>query len=116
MNKLDLSKIKDLPHHPLFKDFPEDLKDPVRFLPIEKEIDKIMYSDHKHATVKGFIKCKRCQEKFEKKRTYIKDLGFKGIEQYQMWKKIMLIIHQEKDFVLKRQKYLNQQKNILKLN
>lgn len=100
MNKYDLSKIKDLPTHPLFKDFPEDLKDPDCFLKIEKKIDKIMYSDHKHNTVKGFVKCKSCQAKFEKKRAYIKELGFKGIEQYQMWKKIMSILLKEKDFIL----------------
>lgn len=101
MEKLDLNKIKDLPAHPIFKDFPEDLKDPACFLKIEKKIDKIMYSDHKHKTVKGFMNCMRCQEKFQHKRDYINSLGFKGIEQYQMWKKIMGIIHNEKDFVLR---------------
>jgi len=99
--KADLSNIKDLPTHPLFKDFPEDLKDPKCFLKIEKAIDKIMYSDHKHSSVKLFVKCKRCQEKFMKKREYINTLGFKGIEQYQLWKKVMLILNQEKDFILR---------------
>jgi len=101
MEKLDLSKVKKLPNHPLFKDFPKELKDPKCFLKIERKIDAIMYSDHKHNTVKGFVNCKRCQEKFKKKREYILSLGFKGIEQYQMWKRIMTIIHQEKDFVLR---------------
>jgi hypothetical protein len=98
--KADLSKIKDLPTHPLFKDFPEKLKDPKCFLKIEKAIDKIMFSDHKHSTVKEFVNCKRCQVKFEKKREYIRDQGFKDIQQYQMWKKIQGIIYKKQDFYL----------------
>lgn len=100
MEKLDITKIKDLPKHPLFKDFPKDLKDPKCFLKIEKKITKIMHSDHQHSTVKSFTNCERCQEKFQHKRGYIKSLGFKGIEQYQMWQKIMVIINNKKDFVL----------------
>ena len=101
MEKLDVSTIpKKLKGHPLFKDFPKDLKDPKRFIPIQKKIDQIMHSDHQHVTVKGFVNCKRCQTKFQKKRVYIKELGFKGIEQYQMWVRIMVIINNKKDFLL----------------
>ena len=100
MKKLDTSTLKELKLHPLFADFPEELKEPKMFMVVEKKIDKIMFSDHTHETVKGFVNCKRCQEKFNKKREYIKSLGFKGVEQYQMWKKIQTIIHNEKDFKL----------------
>ncbi len=93
-----MKKVKD---HPLFKNFPKELKNPEKFMPIQKEIDKIMYSDHNHKTVKGFVDCKRCQAKFQKKREYIKSLGFTGIEQYQMWQRIMVIIIQDKNFILK---------------
>lgn len=101
MNKLDTTKLKDLKSHPLFKDFPKELKSPKCFIPIQTKIDQIMYSDHKHATVKGFVSCKRCQYKFQKKREYIKSLGFKDMAQFQMWQKIQTIMLQEKDFILK---------------
>ena len=100
MKKYDVSKIKDLPTHPLFKDFPEELKDPDCFMKIEKKIDSIMHSDHKHKLIKAFVKCKRCQDKVKKKGEYIRSLGFTGVEQFQMWQKIMTILINEKDFKL----------------
>ena len=100
MNKYDVSKIKDLPTHPLFKGFPEELKDPDCFLTIEKKIDRIMRSHHRHKLIKAFVKCKRCQDKVKKKGEYIRGLGFTGVEQYQMWKKIMAILINQKDFTL----------------
>lgn|SRR3990167_2871609 len=100
MQKIDPKEASKLPTHPLFKDLPKELKDPKCFMPIERKLTRIMYSDHKHATVKGFVKCKRCQAKFMKKREELKKLGFKGVEQYQGWKRIMTIIHNEKDFVI----------------
>lgn len=101
MEKLDITSIpKNLKPNPLFKGISKELKNPKCFMPIERKLARIMYSDHKHDTIKAFTKCSRCQEKFNKKRAEIKKLGFSGVEQYQMWRKIMFIIHNKKDFVL----------------
>ena len=59
-----------------------------------------MISDHKHATIKQFIKCKRCQAKVQKKTEMIKELGFKDFVQYQNWKKIMQIMINKKNLTL----------------
>ena len=97
-NKLDLKTVPDLKPHPVFKDLPEDLKDPKNFKGIEKKLSDVLISDHKHATIKSYLKCKRCQDKFQKRHQMIRDLGFKDYEQYTMWRKVMTIISNKQDF------------------
>ena len=85
---------------PLLEGIPEEFKDPKKYKEIEKKLAKLMISDHEHKTMKAFNKCKRCQAKFHKKRQAILDLGFKSIQQYQQYKKIMLIIINKKPLFL----------------
>lgn len=80
------TKLKD---HPLFKDFPQKLKNPKCFKDIEHKLAMILYSDHSHPTIKSYVKCKRCQIKLQKRREVLKELGFSGVEQYMMWRKVM---------------------------
>jgi len=79
---------------------PDELKDPKNFSKIEKKLANIMVSDHKHATIKQFMKCKRCQVKMRKKQETMKELGFKDFEQYQNWRKIMAIISNKQNLAL----------------
>jgi hypothetical protein len=85
-------KIAKAKVNPIFEGLSDDLKDPKQFKSIEKKIANIMLSDHKHRKVAVFMNCKRCQVKLEKKRALIRDLGFRDVQQYQGWKKIMGII------------------------
>jgi len=57
-------------------------------------------SDHKHRQIATFVKCKRCQDKFKKKRAMINELGFESVNQYQNWKKVMMIVVQKKELIL----------------
>ena len=100
MNKFTQKQIKDAQSHPIFKGLSDDLKDPKKFKSIEKKISNVMVSDHKHRTIKAFIKCKRCQTKLKKKRELLDKLGFKNQEQYQMWRKVMGIISNKEELVL----------------
>lgn len=101
MNKLTLKEInKKGKPDPIFDGLSDDLKDPKTFKRIEKKLADVIVSDHKHATIKAYMGCKRCQEKFQKRHKMIRDFGFTGTEQYQKWKKIMLIISQKQDIKL----------------
>ena len=96
--KVKSSEVGELKPMPILKDLPEKLKDPKCFEPIEKKIWLMMKSDHKHRTISGFNKCKRCQAKRKKRNEYIKETGFKNYEQYIKWRRIMSIIHNKEDF------------------
>lgn len=87
-----------LKEHPVFKDLPETLKDPKQYKLIENKLRAIMVSDHKHKSAKTFINCKRCKDKFDKRSKAIRDYGFKDYHQYLMWKRVMEIIKNAKDF------------------
>lgn len=100
MNKFTLKQIGDAKINPILASLPDELKDAKKFATIEKKIANIMVSDHKHRKVASFVKCKRCQAKFEKKREYIKSLGFNDIQQYQLWKKVMFLIINKGELVL----------------
>ena len=99
MKKLSLKKINKLDEHPQLKNLPEELKDPARFEEIERELMKIMLSDHSHAgarkPLQSFLNCKRCHDKMIKKRRRIDELGFESYEQYLLWKKVNSIIINE---------------------
>lgn len=99
MEKIDLKTVsKDIKPNPIFKDMPDKLKDPKLFKDIERRLRMSLISDHKHDTIKTYKKCKRCQDKFNKRHSLIKELGFKDIRQYMEWKKIMSIIVQKRNF------------------
>lgn len=96
--KIKSSEVGKLKEHPVLKDLSDELKDVDKYKPIEKDLRTIMISDHKHKTPKAFINCKRCKEKFDKRKKALKDYGFKDYQQYLMWRKVMEIISQNKDF------------------
>lgn len=100
MQKLDLKTVGKLKPHPLFKGLPEELKDPKCFNKIEKKLSGFLKADHVHKNVKEFVTCAWCQEGMKKRQQAMKDYGFKNIQQYFEWKKIMSIIKSKKDFKL----------------
>ena len=89
---LDYKAIAKLKVADVMKDIPTKLKNPKCYLEIERKLARVMLSDHKHSTISGFTKCKRCQAKHHKRREMIKEIGFKTLEQYMGWKRIMDII------------------------
>lgn len=100
MDKLTNKQIGNAKVNPVFKGLSDDLKDPKNFKKIENKLARVMLSDHKHRTIGGFHLCKRCQKRFEKKREMLKELGFESINQYQNWKKIMMILLKKERLVL----------------
>ena len=100
MNKFTQEQIGKAKVNPIFKGLSDELKDPKNFKKVEKKIANVMVSDHKHSTIKAFTNCIRCQNKLTKKRETIYKLGFKDINQYQNWKKIMGYIINKKELVL----------------
>lgn len=97
---LDYKKVAKLKVQEVMKDLPTKLKNPERYADIENKLNWIMVSDHKHKTIKSFTQCKRCQAKHQKKREAILEFGFKSIEQYMGWKRIMDIIINEKSIMV----------------
>lgn len=99
MQKLDLSQIpNNIKPNPIFKGLSSDLKDPKAFKKIEKKLQSILKADHKHKTASSYAKCEECNKNREERKKTMKDLGFKSIQQYMEWKKIMTIIINKKDF------------------
>jgi len=98
--KVDLSNLHELPTHPIFNNLPEKLKDSACYAEVETRLRNVMFSDHKHATVKGMVRCKRCRDKLQKRQQMMKEEGFESFQQYLEWKKIMNIIIAKKDFVI----------------
>lgn len=102
MKKLDIKTVSKLKPNPIFKGLPEALKDPTCYAKIEKQIQDIVRVDkgHIHKTVKAYVKCKKCLEKYEKRKAFIRELGFTDYKQYMEWKKIMSIIISQRDIQL----------------
>lgn len=98
MKKLSIDEISKPKKDPLFKGFPADMKTVEMYDKVEKALAKCMFSDHKHDNIKQFANCKRCGAKRERRKSLIKEFGFKSTEQYLQWKKIMTIIKNKKDF------------------
>ncbi len=96
--KIKPSEYGELKNHPVFEGLPDELKDIKKYKQIEKKLQLIMVSDHKHTKVSSFVGCKRCLAKMKKKSAAIRDYGFKDYQQYAIWKKVMIIIYNEKDF------------------
>ena len=102
MNKLTLKQInKSNKPNPIFKGLPESLKDPKIYEETEKKLILILKSDHKHKTASSYTKCKECNAKREERKNLMKKIGFKSIQQYMEWKKIMTIINDKKNFQIK---------------
>lgn len=101
MEKLDLTTVPKLKPNPIFKGMPAKLKDPKNYKEIETKLQRCLISDHKHKTLKTYMKCERCQAKFQKRKVMMKEMGFKDGMQYAEWKKIMSIIINEKSFQLR---------------
>lgn len=101
MQKLDLQTVPKLKFNPIFKDLPESLKDPKCFKRIEKKLNAILNSDHKHKTVTGYVTCAWCSEKRTERYKLMEKIGFTSIGQYMDWKKVMTIISKKKNFQVK---------------
>lgn len=102
MQKLNIEEVnKKRKPDPLFKGMPKTLKDPKCYERIEKQLQELLKSDHKHKTASSYVKCKECQEKYQLRKTKMKEIGFKSISQYMAWKKIMNIIINKKSFQLR---------------
>ena len=100
MKKITLKQIGSAKVNPVFKDLPDELKDPKKFRKIEDKIMATMVSDHKHRKMENFMKCERCIAKRKRKLKAIKDFGFQNTEQYQNWKKVMTIIISKQNLYL----------------
>lgn len=74
---------------------PDTLKTPKEYLRIEKTLKRIMVSDHAHAKVSAFLKCKRCKAKLDKRREFIKKEGFADFQEYLRYRNIMQTILRE---------------------
>lgn len=99
--KLDVNKVPKLKPNPIFKGLSSSLKDPTNYLKTEDSLQSILKSDHKHKTASSYVKCEDCQTKYNERKKLMKKIGFKSIQQYMEWKKIMTIIINKKNFQLK---------------
>ncbi len=99
MKKIDLTQVpKKLKKRPVLKYLPTHLKDPKCFEEIEKQLSDIMKSEHSHKSVKEFVRCKECVDRRQKRTDTMKELGFKSINQFLEWRKIMQIIKAKANF------------------
>lgn len=99
MQKLDLSTIpKNIKPNPIFKGLSNTLKDPKNFKKIEKKLQAILKIDHEHKTASSYAKCQECNSNREERKKMMKDIGFKSIQQYMLWKKVMSIIKDKANF------------------
>lgn len=94
--KLDMKTLGDLKPNPVFKGLSKTLKDPKIYKKVEKQLLKIMQAGHKHKNPSSWFKCKDCQIRFNEKRETLKKLGFKSLNQYLEWRKVMEIILKNK--------------------
>jgi hypothetical protein len=100
MKKLTLKQIGKAKPNPVFEGLDDSLKKPKMYIKVQKTLEKIMHSDHKHRNIQYFMKCKRCQAKVKRRDAMIKELGFKDGIQYQEWKKVMQYIINKKPIYL----------------
>ena len=88
--------LTDLPkkfkQHPLLKGIPDDLKDLKKYAEVEKKLVSIMLTSHKHKSPAAFATCKDCSKKFQERREYITNLGFKDYSQFMLYRRVMNII------------------------
>lgn len=102
MKKLSLKKINKPGITPeVLKGLPDNLKSVDMYYSIERELAKILESDHKHSSVKEYVSCAWCNQKRQLKQNRIKSYGFTSTAQYLEWKKIMDIIVNKRNIQLK---------------
>ena len=98
MKKLDVEAIGQAKKNPLFDGLPDKLKKVSAYDRIEKELFDLVQTDHKHKTVKSYVSCAWCNEKRKMRTNKILSYGFKSIEQYHEWRKVMGIIKSKANF------------------
>lgn len=98
--KLSLKQIAKAKPNPIFNTLPERLKDSSTYAPIETRVNKAMFSDHQHKTVKGMVGCKRCIAKLNRKQAILREEGFTSFSQYLEWKRVCSIIIGQQDIQL----------------
>ena len=102
MKKISIKKINKKGETPkVLEGLPDNLKNPEMFYIVEKELAKILESDHKHKTVKEYVSCAWCNQKRELRQNKVKSYGFQSLAQYLEWKKIMDIIINKRNIQLK---------------
>lgn len=77
---------------------PEYLKDPKIYPKIHKALLEELSTRHSHGTIEEYAKCFHCQRKFQGRSEMIRNLGFKSIQQFFAWQKVMdiIIFHRRK--------------------
>lgn len=102
MQKLSKEEInKKGKPNPLFKGMKSTLKDPKNYEKIEKRLQEILKTNHVHKTISAYVKCPTCQDRRQERQKQMKKEGFKSIEQYMEWKRIMSIIINKKNFQIR---------------
>jgi hypothetical protein len=94
-NSIKAKDVEGLPVNPLLEGVPDKLKDTKEADKLERILAQIMYSDHKHREMRTFMKCKRCQEKVEKRRKMLEKYGFTDYQQYLTYKRVIELIKQK---------------------
>jgi len=98
--KLTLKQIAKAKPNPIFKGLAKTLKDTKNFNNTEKKLQDIIKSEHKHKQIKDYVNCGECQNRFQERKKSMKKIGFKSINQYLEWRKVMGILIAKKDFKL----------------
>lgn len=103
MKKLNIKtkKVANLKPNPLFEGLPERLKDIEAYHKLENKLAEVVKTNHKHKTVREYVTCAWCNKKREMRTEVIKSEGFTSMNQYMEWKKIMQIINDKKNFILR---------------
>lgn len=96
MKNVKISELPEMKEHPVLEGLPDELKDFEKFKSVEERLRRVMVSDHKHTSAKAFAKCKRCKAKFDKRRSVLKEYGFKSYHQYLIWRRVMDIMTTKK--------------------
>lgn len=101
MKKLDLAKVKKLKPNPIFKGLSPKLKNPKNFIKIEKQLQDILKSTHKHKTISAYAKCESCEVKRLTRQKKMMEMGFTSINQFLEWRKVMIIMNKKANFQIR---------------
>lgn len=102
MSKLTIAEIAKLPTNPIFEGLSDSLKETGQLEDVDRQIRLLMHSDHKHATVKGFTRCKRCMAKVDRRRELLSSIGFSSYPQYLEWKRVLGVMINKQDLHFER--------------
>ncbi len=89
---------KSCPHVLKREGLPTKLKNPKCFDVVEEKLRVVMKSEHTHKSVREFVRCDECMARRKKRTDLMKELGFKSINQFMEWRKIMTIIKNKSNF------------------